>query len=121
VPHNEEGACEDSAALGESVNRRIDDMDRSYSRWAKVLTTVMMLGAGTAIVVWADTRELTSKEPLHATKAEVAQLAADRTKVDKQQNRALNWQTKAIRAIARKVGAGDDLPEAPDLIEGDGQ
>ena len=82
-----------------------------------LLLPVMTLGAITAVAVWADTQTLKRANEIHVTRGELDKVNSERDRVDSQQTKALNWQTRAIEAIANKVGAADQLPARPPMIE----
>ena len=99
------------------IEGRVDSLTARLWWIFGVLLSVMTIGAGVAIEVWADTRDLKASEAAHASTFDLNVLRHERQRVDGQQTRALNWQTQAIEAIAKKVGAAEELPSRPPMIE----
>lgn len=99
------------------IDGRVDSLTNRLWWILGALIPLMVLGAGTGIAVWADTQALKKTEAAHASTGELDALRTERQRVDSQQTRALNWQTQAIEAIARKVGAAEQLPDRPPMIE----
>ena len=108
---------EDNGKDHDRIEKRIDNMQNRIWWFFATVLPIMTLGLVTAIAVWADTQKLKTANEIHVTQPELNGFKRERERVDFQQTRALNWQTQAIEAIANKVGAADQLPSRPPMID----
>lgn len=99
------------------LDARIDQIhNRSWWLFG-LLFPILLAGVLLAAAVYGDTQNLKKDNEKHVLREEMNEFKIERTRIDAQQTKALNWQTQAIEAIANKVGAADQLPSRPPMID----